>query len=274
MDPEHDVHGPVAAYVLGALDPDELARFDAHVATCQACAADVQSLQRVTGVLARAVPERTPRPDVRERILAAIGTAPGRAAFVAPAPRPHAKGVSASTWLALAASLVAAVLGAYTIRLTQRLDFLDARVGDVERRASLAEGRDSESTLASVRLQATIDVLAAPDLTQIDLTGLPPAGSATGQALWSRARGMVFAASRLPALPPGRVYQVWVVTTTAPISAGLLTPDASGNSVAHFDTPSDIAPPQAIAVTIEPAGGVASPMGEKVLLGTVPSIRS
>jgi len=36
-----------------------------------------------------------------------------------------------------------------------------------------------------------------------------------------------------------------------------------------FATPPDIPPPIAVAVTLEPAGGVPAPTGPKVLVGTV-----
>ena len=79
---------------------------------------------------------------------------------------------------------------------------------------------------------------------------------------------MVFTASNLPPLPAGRVYQVWVVTGPAPVSAGLLNPDASGGGLTFFSTPPDIPPPTAVAVTLEPAGGVPAPTGQFYLLGT------
>jgi anti-sigma-K factor RskA len=83
---------------------------------------------------------------------------------------------------------------------------------------------------------------------------------------------MVFTASNLPPLPAGRVYQLWVLTAQpAPLSAGLLTPDAQGGVNETFSTPPDIPQPVALAVTIEPAGGVPAPTGEKYLVGTVAS---
>jgi len=111
-------------------------------------------------------------------------------------------------------------------------------------------------------------VLAAPDLVRIELAGQSAAASARARALWSRNRGMVFAATNLPVAPAGRVYQVWVVTAGGPVSAGLLTPDTNGRAEAYFNTPPDIAPPTAVAVTLEPAGGVPAPTGERYLLGT------
>ncbi|MCW2494182.1 zf-HC2 domain-containing protein [Jatrophihabitans sp.] len=41
-----------AAYVFGALDPDEAARFETHLATCAACAAQVAETRALAGLLA------------------------------------------------------------------------------------------------------------------------------------------------------------------------------------------------------------------------------
>ncbi len=88
--------------------------------------------------------------------------------------------------------------------------------------------------------QSALAVLVAPDVARIDLAGQAAAPLARARALWSRDRGMVFSVTDLPPAPEGRVYQVWVVTSTAPISAGLLTPDASGAGSAFFETDPDI----------------------------------
>jgi len=55
-----------------------------------------------------------------------------------------------------------------------------------------------------------------------------------------------------------------------PVSAGLLAPDASGHATLFFEMPADLPPPAVLAVTVEPAGGVPAPTGDKVLVGTVP----
>ena len=86
--------------------------------------------------------------------------------------------------------------------------------------------------------------------------------------MWSRNSGMVFTTANLPLAPRGRVYQVWVVTAGGPVSAGLLRPDSTGRATAFFSTPPDIAPPTAIAVTLEPDGGVAAPTGDRYLVGS------
>jgi hypothetical protein len=172
-------------------------------------------------------------------------------------------------WLPLAAAVVVAVgLGIYAWQLQDRVSTLEARLDDAERRAAASERATIDARQAADEVQTTMAVLAAPDLVWIDLAGQPPAPKAAGRALWSRNRGMVFTTTNLPLAPAGRVYQVWVVTAQAPVSAGLLTLDSTGRATVFFNTPADIAPPVAVAVTLEPAGGVPAPTGDRYLVGT------
>jgi anti-sigma-K factor RskA len=172
-------------------------------------------------------------------------------------------------WVPLAALLVVAVgLGLQLARVQGHIGALEARLAMALKQAADAERATVEAHRVANQAQSAMAVLAAPDLARIDLAGQPAAPRASALALWSRQRGMVFTASNLPTLPAGRVYQVWVVTGSGPISAGLLEPDASGGGLRVFSTPPDIPAPVAVAVTLEPAGGVPAPTGEKVLIGT------
>jgi anti-sigma-K factor RskA len=216
-------------YVLDALAADEREAFEAHVAVCARCAAEVQSLRPVADALGTLAPPADPSPAVRAGMLKAIRT-------------PHVSIYVPIAWIAAAAALVIAVgVTVYAIQL--------------------------RGQLRSDRAIATI--LAAPDLARIDLAGQQAAPSASARALWSRSRGLVFTASNLPPAPAGRVYQLWVLSNQpAPISAGLMKPDASGRVTISFATPADLPQPVAMAVTLEPDGGVPSPTGDKYLVGT------
>ena len=173
-----------------------------------------------------------------------------------------------SGWLAIAAALAVAVgASAYAWQLQRRVRTLEARLDGAEQRASSAERAVADARRTAGEAQAAMSVMAAPDMVRIELAGQSAAAAARARALWSRNRGMVFTATNLPG-PAGRVYQVWVVTAGGPVSAGLLTPDAGGRAQAFFNTPPDIADPTAVAVTLEPAGGVPAPTGDCYLLGT------
>jgi len=260
--PHEDVKGQAGAYALGSLDSDERRAFEAHVSECAECAAEVRTFQRVSAALARGVAQRTPPPELRDRVLAAVGAGaqPDR-------PGVHVKGWA--VWLPVAAMLLLTVaMGIYAARLQTRVEGLEARLNNALAQAAVADRLVADSRRVATELQSAMGVLAAPDLARIDLAGQPAAPAASARALWSRARGMVFTASNLPPLPADRVYQVWVVAGPAPISAGLLTPDPDGDGMVFFNTPPDIPAPRAIAVTIEPAGGLPAPTGAFYLMGT------
>jgi anti-sigma-K factor RskA len=249
MSTHEELKANAAGYVLGSLDPEERRAFETHLAGCAECSAEVASLRPVIGALATAVPQVTPRAELRDRILSGIVAGAGEGAGLKT--RPYTvhdrKSPAPLTWLPLAAAIVIAVGAAvYVARLQRQMGELQARFDQA---------------------QATTAVLAAPDLARIDLQGQPVAPDARARALWSRSRGLVFTAANLPPAPAGKAYQVWVVTAQAPISAGLLTADSSGVGTQYYMTPADIAPPVAVAVTLEPAGGVPAPTGERYLIG-------
>ena len=254
----HDQLGDqAAAYVLGALTPAERQVFEAHLAGCALCAAEVHSLALVGAALARAAPPAEPAAAVRDRLLSSLDRNPAPRAQ-----RPH-------RWMAVAASVaVAAALGGYALQLRGRVTTLESRLREATLRAESGDRQIAEVRRTAAEAQSSLLVLVAPDLARIDLAGQPVAPTATARAFWSRSRGLVFTASNLPAPPRGRAYQLWVLTAQpAPISAGMLVPDASGRVNARFDTPLDLPRPVAMAVTLEPEGGVPSPTGDKYLVG-------
>jgi hypothetical protein len=123
---------------------------------------------------------------------------------------------------------------------------------------------------AASKAQVTGDVLAASDLVRYNLVGGDPAARTLGQLLWSRSRGLVFTASRMPPPPQGFVYQLWLLTAGAPIGAGTVAPDASGRVTLATDSPPDAPRPIAgVRVTIEPAPGRPAPSGPVALAPVV-----
>jgi anti-sigma-K factor RskA len=253
-------------YVLGALPPDERLAFEAHARTCPGCADEVRSLQAVAGALLEGVPQIDPPASLRDSVL---GNHESKTALkVVPIARAAGTPRTNSAWLSAAALLLVTLgLGAYAVTLKQRIGGLESQLQDAMARLDRSERQIEAATLAATSAQIRTAVLMAPDLDRVDLAGQPPALRAVGRAFWSRTRGLVFAASALPPLPAGRIYQLWVVTANRPISAGLIRPDGSGSVSASFETPPDIPVPVAMAVTIEPDGGVPAPTGDKYLVG-------
>ena len=247
MSTHDELKASAAGYVLGSLDAPERRAFESHLAECAECVAEVTSLRPVVGALATAVPQVTPRAEIRDRVIRRARGGVETGVQTSPGGRSSTSRATALGWLPLAAAILLAIgAGIYAARLQRQ-------IGDLQARFDQA--------------QSTTAVLAAPDLARIDLQGQPVAPDARARALWSRSRGLVFTAANLPPAPAGKAYQVWVVTAQAPISAGLLTTDPAGGGSQYYMTPPDIAPPIAVAVTLEPSGGVPAPTGEKYLVG-------
>ena len=276
---EHDDLAPlVPAYAIGALDAAEHEAFVRHLAGCDRCTAEVREYTQVADAMARSVTQISPRPELRAQLLETLGRGqiPNHKSQIT---NPKSQGVSPRWALGVglwdlrtafqaALVVVAVALGVYTFSLRSRVEVLEARLDEASSLLATTERAMGEARAVAFQSQSAMSVLAAPDLARIDLVGQAAAPTASARALWSRQRGMVFAVQNLPALPAGRTYQVWVVTAAAPISAGLLEPDQAGRGIAVFATPPDIAAPVAIAVTIEPAGGVPAPTGARYLIGT------
>jgi anti-sigma-K factor RskA len=123
----------------------------------------------------------------------------------------------------------------------------------------------SQARESAVRAQVVSDILAAPDLVRVLLSGGDETrGKFAGQLLWSRSRGLVFSSSRLPP-PTGGTYQLWLTTTVESVSVRVFEPDATGSVTIATDNPPRPPGVTGALVTLEPAGGSASPIGPKIL---------
>ncbi len=129
-----------------------------------------------------------------------------------------------------------------------------------------ADRKIAEAEQTARNAQTVSDVLAAPDLVRFNVTSSNATPRAYAQMLWSRSRGLVFSGSRVPPAPAGTTYQAWLLTSAAPVSAGLFVPDAAGRVMLVAQDPPKV--PRAVlgvAVTLEPTGGRPAPSGPTLL---------
>jgi hypothetical protein len=279
-------------HALGVLSAEERAALATAMAADPELAAEVRQLEDTAGALGGVAAQIDPPARLRARVLAAAGIdadelkpvpgapAPAIAGSRPPAARPGsgAAPVPGGTralpgWLAAAAALVlASGLGLWALQLRGSLEAMHARVDRAEAEVVRIQRAVGEAQQQTRILQAQNSVLFAPDTLRVDLAGEGPAPGSTARAFMSRHSGVAFAANELPALPPDKVYQLWVVPQQGqpPVSAGLLAPDPSGHASLFFPMPANLSA-AALAVTVEPAGGVPAPTGSRVLLGTVPA---
>ena len=86
----------------------------------------------------------------------------------------------------------------------QQVADLTARLEQAASRTAATQQAIVEAERAAIEAQRIASILTAPDLARVDLAGQPSAPNARGRAFWSRARGLVFTATNLPAPPMER----------------------------------------------------------------------
>ena len=222
---ETGIHELTAGYALDALDPADRDAFERHLAGCEQCQEELSGFWEVAGKLAVAADGPSPRPGLRERILA-----DARAETHTVVPLESRRRLAPV--LAMATAIAAAVavgLGIYSISLSGQLDGTKSALTEQERASA---------------------VLADPTATTVALR----AGS--GRLVIAGGGATVLVLDDLAAAPTGKTYQAWVVEGTTPVSVGTFAP-TGGRAVVPIPQP--VPKGAAIAVTIERSGGASSP---------------
>jgi anti-sigma-K factor RskA len=241
-------HLLAAVYALGALDPDEATRFEAHLESCASCRTEVSELTATAAVLAEGTAEPVPdrlrsqtmhqmrlTPQLPPRLdppAASAGAGTGRAPEEADV---HARRRRATVaWFAVAAAVVVALLAGSAVLV--------------------GRGRPADSgDVASV--------LDQPDHRAFPLQG-DLAGAATVHLAPGNRQGAVIATG-LPPVGAQDAYELWVINQAGPHRATVFRPDDQGTAQTTFTIPAD--PVDSLAVTVEPAAGSDAPTGPIVL---------
>lgn len=257
IDLSHDaVRELLAAVALGNAPEDEARAARAHAAGCVECRRELAAFEEAAALIGLAVPD-VPVPNlgsVRIRLLEGAR----RDARPAPAPAPGG-------WWRMAAAILlfiagGAVLLAIRARDAARVELAAVRAGS---EAEIAKLRDSIAAREEV-----LAALTGPNVAVVELAS-QGAREPNGRMFWDQRAGRwTFIAHDLPALNPGRTYQLWVITTGGErVSAGTFQPVGGRALVqATYALPEDQL--GAIAVTEEPEGGVPQPTGAIIIAGS------
>ena len=98
MTREHDtLRDLIAPVAVGAAEPHETARVEAHAERCAACGEELASLRAAAAALAIAVPQHDPPPSLKASLMSTVraeaaGRAAGEAASEHPRPRRAGRG--------------------------------------------------------------------------------------------------------------------------------------------------------------------------------------
>ncbi len=222
-----------AAYLLDALDDRERAEFEAHLATCDRCRAELRWLQPAVDVLPASVEQIDPPAELRNRVLGAIEADGGSA--TTPRTRPtkpsfweRISSRAALTGVAALVALAVGIAGGYALR------------GDSDSSQQVATTVPVEPTAPSIR--------AAANIVRHDGT-------------------YTLDVSHLPDLRPGDVYQVWMRNGNQLQPSILFVTSRDGT--ANIVLPAQTGAADEMLVTREPSGGSQEPTSEPLVSATL-----
>jgi len=224
MSDHADLHSLTGLYAIDALDDAERARFESHLAGCEACQEEVAGFRATAARLGDATAEPPPA-RLRDAVLAAASQTPQIAGSNRGRPSRNVTRVV----LAVAAALVLVVAGWVALRSS-----------------------DPDADLID-QVAAASDARTSP----IDGAGWD------GKLVWSDEAGQaVLVVDEMPAPPSGKVYETWVIDDAGAARSTLFHPDGDGRTVVavggfHPGV-------HTVAVTPEPPRGVDSATGEIV----------
>jgi anti-sigma-K factor RskA len=224
----------VGAYLLGALPPDELQAFEAHLDACPECRRDVEELRVAADALPVSVQPVAPPPALKQRIMAVVESeaellaAAGRRADVPEPVRPRRARRSFGGWLlrpgvALACAAVLLVAGGVAGVL-------------------LAGGGDDARTVVASATAPGADV-------KLEIHG----------------DGATLIARDMPAPPEGRIYQVWLKRPGSDPEPTSVLWSTRADGSADVAVPGSLEGVEAVLVTDEPEGGSDTPSKPPVI---------
>lgn len=232
---DHDPHIAIGAYALDALDDDERRLFEAHLAECDSCQAQIGGLTATAARLGAAV-ATTPPPGLRQRVMSEVARTRQQPPVVELARRRAGR-----PWYRQPAGIAAALLLVVSVAL-----------GSLA--LSQARRADRAETLASRITAVTTD----PGRQEAQQ---PVSSGGTGTLISAGGRA-VFSATGLRALPEDRTYQLWVIDASGARSVGVLG-RAEGGRLSQFVP--GVRPRDTIGMTVEPKGGSSAPTSDPIV---------
>jgi anti-sigma-K factor RskA len=256
------IEAMLAGYALGDLTAAETTEVEAYIAQHPAASVELAKLQATLALLPLALPESSPSPQLRSRILAAAQPTPVTVAnnVVDLASRRRSP-VARGTWLAgsIAAGLVA-VLGFQNYRLTQEMASLKQVVAQAQ-----AQAPDRAQL---VNYQTAVDMLRQPDNRLITLKGMADQSSGS-LIIFTMDKKASLNLKNLPPLPDGRMYRLWAMVEGQKVYCTEFKPDAEG-MVSLMIPLEQLGAARQVAVTIDPqAAPTVKPVGDMVMSGAV-----
>ena len=228
-------------YALGVLEEPERSEVRTHLGRgCAACTAGLREARALAFAMGTSFDGPNPSRQLRGRILASAGGVP----------QPRWNWFTA--WVAAAVTALAAA----GLMLYQTRGF----------RAELAEARMEieRSGAAAAAMRQAFDLIQAPETRAVTFgqgQPAPPRGR-----VFFHPSGVLLIASHLPAPPPGKTYEMWIIRGGKPAPAGLFSSNPRGNAIHLYRPSAPLMESDVVAVTLEAAGGVDAPTSTPIIV--------
>ncbi len=216
-----------AAYVLGALGPDEADAFRRHLADCSVCHDEVAAFEQVVDALPMSTSQLTAPRGLRKRLMRTV-RAEAKAADTATS-RP----VVGSRWPTIP-NLSPAIAAA----------FAAVAVGAAVGGAELATGGSNSARTVAAR------VIGSPGTAELRV--------ASGHA--------ELTVNHFPPPPAGRIYEVWLKRRSGPLMPTRALFSVTATGAGDVGVPGDLRGVSEVLVTPEPDGGSAIPTHTPVII--------
>jgi anti-sigma-K factor RskA len=270
---EHDQFGElIEGYALGALDANERAALEAHLASgCPECAKALEEARLVVSQLAYLAPPSEPSEMLRARVLRSVradaGTSGGSGGG-SQSMQAGARKASIPMWLwaGVAALLLVSLYSTFEARMMQQ------DVADMNQRAAaeLKQRKQLEDELTVAKHEAII--LTDPASRKIEI--MPSSKDMPKvEAMWHAKLGIYLTAQKMPMPKNNKVLQLWLIPKTPgakPMPSHVFWPDSNGQiGEMVANPPDDMADTKALAITEEPAGGSPQPTSTPMWVGGI-----
>lgn len=271
---EHVSLEDLAMLALLLEDPEDAA-WREHLLGCEQCREELHRVRADLGTYALVETEPVAPPTgARERFLAAMAQAqPKLPAAEASAAGPRVtllptrvreRRSAASHVLSWAGWAVAAAA------VLMAIGFHDDR--DSLRRALAQQDQETARLEANeMHARAFLSALTSPTAVRFDLRVPKAKPQPSARAAYQAKTGtLLLLASNLAPLPPHKVYELWLIPASGakPVPAGTFAPDAHGNASLLVPSLRGATTAKAFGITVEHAGGSATPTTPILLAGS------
>lgn len=265
-----------ALYALGSLTQPEARSFETHLREgCAVCEAECRRFSRSAASIGLAAEEIEPPEYVNDLLLARIEREPqdraqkestssesARPSPLAPPLTPRRrKGRSGILpWFLVAILLVAAALAGFLWHTGERrnaalqAELADARTAAGDMRVLLGFDREKAAELDRI-----LDAAGRTGTRMSRLLAQAAPIAASGAVIWDTQKGECLVMGDFPRPPEGKRYHLWFLNPTTKALAGAFETNPHGRTLTIVPAPRDIAPPTAMAVSLESETGASVP---------------